>query len=123
MPATVTQLESSATPRHFVVNKPYQAIYRDLMNFFDQCAPSGGGPLLPFLSFSVQNALYTDIGMGEATLTSSNMGDRSVLLHVKVRNAGHDKAEVTTYSTRVGLWEEFEKSIETSLKSGSPKCP
>lgn len=81
LPSTVLELKSEATEKKFRVENSYQAAYRDLNQFLDQCI--SGGFMLAINN--IQGNVYSELGEANLTVRNNNMGDKSVMLHIELR--------------------------------------
>lgn len=117
LPSTVAQLKESAPAHQFLVDLSYQMTYRVVEEFLEECIP--GGFLMA--TNSVRGNLYTDLKTADITVQNNNMGDKSTMVRVEIKAIG-EQSDVTVYSAPVGIWKDYGRTLERSLRAGTKTC-
>lgn len=117
-PNTTKDLRDSVTPYIFTANDPYDRVYEHLVYQMVGCMTKSFLAMHMF----VQNQFLEEQGYGEVILRSTNMGDRSVWLYVKVYDQGPDEAKVEVWETEFGVWGTVKYTIKGWLVEGETEC-
>lgn len=106
-PNSVLELKEERAPKRFIADAPYEEVYRTLYYALDHCGPEG----VIAASSDVRGNLYPESGLGEISLFYNNMGDKSVLAHVEVRDLDRRQTAVTAYTASIGRWDEYDRTL------------
>lgn len=116
-PSTVIELRDQTAPLVFIVDKPYQRVFKEIRAELHRCVTGG----FAFAKSDIDAQLYPDLKEGEIAVRYNNMGDRSVFLHVELKDAsGVTKA--TAYSASFGTWEDYGERLKQFSQAGTPMC-
>ncbi|MBW5802050.1 hypothetical protein [Halomonas elongata] len=116
-PSTVLELQNDSVQLDFSVAESYQQVFKDVRTELNRCM--FGGALMAKTNIDAQ--LYPDLGEGEISVRYNNMGDRSVFLHVEIKEDG-SATDVTTYSSTFGKWDAAGERVRRYAQNDVPMC-
>lgn len=116
-PSTVIELRNQTDPLVFNVDKPYQQVFKDIRAELHRCVAGG----FALAKSDIDAQLYPDLKEGEIAVRYNNMGDRSVFLHIELKDAS-GATEATAYSATFGTWEGYGERLKRYAQDGTPIC-